>query len=280
MRAALGEPPGLGRTPELFAWKHFENPFGRSLMLVAEADGVIAGFRAFMRWQLEVPGGGTLRLCAGCRYRHPPRISAERYLSATDAGGHRTRHGRRRRSHLQHPEREVGSGLPDHGLASGGSDRCDGPSRTGSGGVRRSLMAGSGHVERGDRHRGRGPRHTRPRARRRAPHRSIEGVLQVAVWRPPDRRLCGGRQAGRSGGGTAQHEERSSRTRHLRTRRCGSVASSTYPDSPVHVPTTRWRGSRPARTNDGWRGEWAWPLCPVSRPSPWSPAPSGPCRWM
>lgn len=60
MRAALGEPPGLGRTPELFAWKHFENPFGRSLMLVAEADGVIAGFRAFMRWQLEVPGGGIL----------------------------------------------------------------------------------------------------------------------------------------------------------------------------------------------------------------------------
>lgn len=62
MRAALGEPPGLGRTPELFAWKHLENPFGRSLMLVAESEGVIAGFRAFMRWELLSPTG-TLLSC-------------------------------------------------------------------------------------------------------------------------------------------------------------------------------------------------------------------------
>src|SRR5688572_11216514 len=38
MRAALGEPPLLRRTPELFAWKHFDNPFGRSLAVVAETD--------------------------------------------------------------------------------------------------------------------------------------------------------------------------------------------------------------------------------------------------
>lgn len=61
LRAALGEPPGLRRTPELFAWKHLDNPFGRSIMLVAEAEGRIAGFRAFMRWALETPGGDTLR---------------------------------------------------------------------------------------------------------------------------------------------------------------------------------------------------------------------------
>lgn len=61
MRAALGEPPGLGRTPELFRWKHFDNPFGRSLMLVAESAGRIAGFRAFMRWELTTPDGVTLR---------------------------------------------------------------------------------------------------------------------------------------------------------------------------------------------------------------------------
>ncbi len=60
LRAALGEPPGLRRTLELFRWKHLENPFGRSIMLVAELDGRIAGFRAFMRWQLASPAGVTL----------------------------------------------------------------------------------------------------------------------------------------------------------------------------------------------------------------------------
>lgn len=60
LRAALGEPPGLRRTPELFRWKHLDNPFGRSIMLVAEVDGRIAGFRAFMRWRLAAPDGSVL----------------------------------------------------------------------------------------------------------------------------------------------------------------------------------------------------------------------------
>lgn len=61
MRAALGEPPGLRRTPELFNWKHIHNPFGRSLILVAEVDGRIAGVRAFMRWDLTTGNGDTVR---------------------------------------------------------------------------------------------------------------------------------------------------------------------------------------------------------------------------
>ncbi|MGH8936852.1 MAG: GNAT family N-acetyltransferase [Acidimicrobiia bacterium] len=61
MRLALGEPALLARTPELFAWKHLRNPFGRSLMLVAEAGGRIVGLRAFMRWELQTPGGAVLR---------------------------------------------------------------------------------------------------------------------------------------------------------------------------------------------------------------------------
>ncbi len=61
MRAALGEPPLLRRTPELFAWKHFDNPFGRSLAIVAETDDRIVGLRAFMRWDLVTPDGVTLR---------------------------------------------------------------------------------------------------------------------------------------------------------------------------------------------------------------------------
>ena len=61
LRAALGEPPLLRRTPELFAWKHFDNPFGRSLAVVAESDDLIVGLRAFMRWDLVTPAGDTLR---------------------------------------------------------------------------------------------------------------------------------------------------------------------------------------------------------------------------
>jgi GNAT superfamily N-acetyltransferase len=61
LRAALGEPPLLKRTPELFGWKHFDNPFGESIVLVACSGSRIVGLRAFMRWELTTPGGSTLR---------------------------------------------------------------------------------------------------------------------------------------------------------------------------------------------------------------------------
>lgn len=49
----LGSGPGGSRSPEFFRWKHRENPFGRSFMLVAEAGERIVGLRAFMRWQFQ-----------------------------------------------------------------------------------------------------------------------------------------------------------------------------------------------------------------------------------
>jgi GNAT superfamily N-acetyltransferase len=61
LRASLGETASLQRTPELFEWKHVSNPFGRSLMLVATEGDTIAGFRAFMRWELVRPNGDRLR---------------------------------------------------------------------------------------------------------------------------------------------------------------------------------------------------------------------------
>ncbi len=60
LRASLGESPLLRRTPELFRWKHIDNPFGRSVMLVAEADDRIVGLRSFMRWDLAFRGS-TIR---------------------------------------------------------------------------------------------------------------------------------------------------------------------------------------------------------------------------
>lgn len=61
LRAALGEPPLLKRTPSLFSWKHFDNPFGHSIGLIAESGDEIVGLRTFMRWDLKAPDGGTIR---------------------------------------------------------------------------------------------------------------------------------------------------------------------------------------------------------------------------
>jgi GNAT superfamily N-acetyltransferase len=61
LRAALGEPPGLRRTESLWNWKHVDNPFGESIVLVAESGGRLAGVRAFMRWELLTPQDETVR---------------------------------------------------------------------------------------------------------------------------------------------------------------------------------------------------------------------------
>ncbi|MGH9197936.1 MAG: GNAT family N-acetyltransferase, partial [Acidimicrobiia bacterium] len=50
LRLSLGGGPGGERLPEFFRWKHLQNPFGPSFMLVAERDERIIGLRAFMRW--------------------------------------------------------------------------------------------------------------------------------------------------------------------------------------------------------------------------------------
>ncbi len=42
-------------TPEYWNWKHSNNPFGVSAVLVAEQDGLLVGLRAFMRWDWQ-PG--------------------------------------------------------------------------------------------------------------------------------------------------------------------------------------------------------------------------------
>jgi GNAT superfamily N-acetyltransferase len=63
LRAALGETPLLKRTPELWHWKHTINPFGSSLVFVAESQDRVAGVRALMRWELVTPDGRLIK-CA------------------------------------------------------------------------------------------------------------------------------------------------------------------------------------------------------------------------
>lgn len=59
VRGSLGGGPAGERPPEYFRWKHLENAFGRSFMIIAESEGRIVGFRALMRWRFEV-GGRTV----------------------------------------------------------------------------------------------------------------------------------------------------------------------------------------------------------------------------
>ena len=49
LQAALGGGPADHRPSSFFRWKHLENPFGPSYLLVAERDGRLIGLRALMR---------------------------------------------------------------------------------------------------------------------------------------------------------------------------------------------------------------------------------------
>lgn len=52
----LGLSLGKHHSNELFLWKHLENPFGKSLGLLALVDGKIVGVKMFMKWNLERDG--------------------------------------------------------------------------------------------------------------------------------------------------------------------------------------------------------------------------------
>jgi GNAT superfamily N-acetyltransferase len=56
LAASLGGGPAGRRTSEFFRWKHQLNPFGRSFILVAEAEERVVGVRALMRWRFATDG--------------------------------------------------------------------------------------------------------------------------------------------------------------------------------------------------------------------------------
>lgn len=55
MRESLGE-GRIPRTREFFRWKHLDNPFGRSPMLVALDGERLVGLRVFLRWAFHWEG--------------------------------------------------------------------------------------------------------------------------------------------------------------------------------------------------------------------------------
>ncbi len=52
LKASLGE-GSSEKTKKIWRYKHIDNPFGKSLVLVAEENNEIIGVRAFMRWNWQ-----------------------------------------------------------------------------------------------------------------------------------------------------------------------------------------------------------------------------------
>lgn len=49
LKISLGEAL-MPKSEDYFIWKHFNNPFGKSIILLAKENGKIVGIRAFMHW--------------------------------------------------------------------------------------------------------------------------------------------------------------------------------------------------------------------------------------
>ena len=71
LSVSMGAGPAGDRTQEFFRWKHLDNPFGRSFMLLAEHDGAVVGLRAFMRWSWNGPEGAIAAVRAVDTATHP-----------------------------------------------------------------------------------------------------------------------------------------------------------------------------------------------------------------
>jgi GNAT superfamily N-acetyltransferase len=71
LTSTLGGGPAGVRPPEFFRWKHLENPFGRSHMIVAEVEGEVVGFRSFLRWGLRSEAGALRAARAVDTATHP-----------------------------------------------------------------------------------------------------------------------------------------------------------------------------------------------------------------
>jgi GNAT superfamily N-acetyltransferase len=71
LRASLGPGPTGDRSVGFFRWKHTQNPFGPSYMLVAEVDNRIVGLRAFMRWRFRAGCGSISAVRAVDTATHP-----------------------------------------------------------------------------------------------------------------------------------------------------------------------------------------------------------------
>ena len=271
LNVALGCGSCRVRVPrQFFRWKHLENPFGRSFMLVAETDGRIVGLRAFMRWEFEARRPA---LPGGARRRHGDAsgLPGARDLLAAHAGGARRAPGRGR-LRLQHPEREEPARVPEDGVA-GRRPRADPRPRAAPDPVRGAtpfVAHGGGARHRADRRRAVLLRTCSADGARRLARRSgsgrgasrPRGIAAYLRWRygaAPVARLPGGRERSIAidVDGLAIF-----RVRH--------AGRSSRPPSPRRI-VRGGSARRPAGSFDGWR-----PSAPHRPPRVQLPAPSPP----
>lgn len=67
---ALGNADGL-RTEAYWRWKHIQNPFGASPILLARDNGKLVGMRAFLKWRFRFQGNSFLAFRAVDTATHP-----------------------------------------------------------------------------------------------------------------------------------------------------------------------------------------------------------------
>jgi predicted N-acetyltransferase YhbS len=70
LRISLGE-DRIPKTEALWNWKHRQNPFGQSPVLVAEIEGKVIGVRAFLKWEYLRDGQALLAQRAVDTAVHP-----------------------------------------------------------------------------------------------------------------------------------------------------------------------------------------------------------------
>ena len=70
LRLTLGKGRAFERSAAFFRWKHLENPFGRSLMLLANGQEIL-GLRTFLRWQFRAGGNVVPAVRAVDTATHP-----------------------------------------------------------------------------------------------------------------------------------------------------------------------------------------------------------------
>src|SRR5687767_10160893 len=70
LKASLGESL-LPKSEAYWKWKHVNNAFGKSPVLLAEEEGICVGVRAFMRWQWKMQGKSLEAVRAVDTATHP-----------------------------------------------------------------------------------------------------------------------------------------------------------------------------------------------------------------
>lgn len=61
LKASLGESM-IPKSEELWKWKHVDNPFGASPVLIAKDNGLLCGVRVFLRWEF-LQGEKIIKAC-------------------------------------------------------------------------------------------------------------------------------------------------------------------------------------------------------------------------